>query len=79
MNRSREQTWCCGAGGGVAVAFPELARWAAAERLKEVKATESSTVVTACPWCEYIFGQISENGIKIRNIAQLFLESRKGI
>lgn len=52
MERNREFSWCCGAGGGVKSAFPDFALWSAKERIVEAKATGADAVVTACPWCE---------------------------
>ena len=52
MERTKEYAWCCGAGGGVIDAYPDFARWAAAERIAEAKATGAEALVTACPWCE---------------------------
>lgn len=49
MERIKEYTWCCGAGGGVINAFPDFAAWTARERLKEAKATGAEGIVTACP------------------------------
>jgi len=55
MERIREYSWCCGAGGGVREAYPELSRWTAAERITEAKATGAEALVSACPWCERNF------------------------
>ena len=52
MKRIREYTWCCGAGGGLKSAFPEVALWAAGERIGEARESGAATLVTACPWCE---------------------------
>jgi Fe-S oxidoreductase len=52
MGRNRENGWCCGAGGGVKEANPDLALWTANERLKEAKATGAEALVISCPWCE---------------------------
>jgi Fe-S oxidoreductase len=51
MTRIKEYTWCCGAGGGVADAYPEFSEWTAAERIAEAKDTGADALVTACPWC----------------------------
>ncbi|MEM2385109.1 MAG: (Fe-S)-binding protein [Candidatus Bathyarchaeia archaeon] len=79
MPRSREQTWCCGAGGGVMAAFPDLMKSMAEERINEAKSTGSSIMVTACPWCEYSLKTIAEAGdeisIKILNIAEVFWQA----
>lgn len=66
MERIRENAWCCGAGAGVSQANPELALWTANERLKEVKATGATALVTSCPWCERNFKDaVREYGEKI--------------
>ena len=55
MERIREYSWCCGAGGGVREAYPEFSHWTAGERIAEAKATGAEALVTACPWCERNF------------------------
>jgi heterodisulfide reductase subunit D len=55
MERIREYSWCCGAGGGVLEAFPDFATWTATERLEEALATGAEALVTACPWCVRVF------------------------
>jgi Fe-S oxidoreductase len=52
MERIREYSWCCGAGGGVREAYPEYSQWTAGERLAEARATGAEALVSACPWCE---------------------------
>jgi Fe-S oxidoreductase len=55
MERIREYSWCCGAGGGVREAYPEFSHWTASERIAEAKTTGADALVTACPWCESNF------------------------
>jgi Fe-S oxidoreductase len=55
MERIREYSFCCASGGGVKSAFPEMALWAATERLAEARATGARALVTSCPWCESNF------------------------
>jgi Fe-S oxidoreductase len=55
MERIREYSWCCGAGGGVREAYPEFSMWTASERIAEAKATGAEALVSACPWCERNF------------------------
>jgi Fe-S oxidoreductase len=78
MPRSREQTWCCGAGGGVMAAFPDLMKSAAEERIKEAEDTGSSIIATSCPWCEYSFKMVIEekNSVKVLNLAELFWQTQ---
>ncbi|MEM2134881.1 MAG: (Fe-S)-binding protein [Candidatus Freyarchaeota archaeon] len=51
MYRIKENTWCCGAGGGVKTQYPELAMDAVIERIKEAEATGAQAIVTSCPFC----------------------------
>jgi Fe-S oxidoreductase len=55
MERIREYSWCCGAGGGVREAYPDFSLWTAAERIAEARAVGAEALVTACPWCERNF------------------------
>jgi len=79
MDRNRENSWCCGAGGGVKEANPDLALWTAHEGLKEAMATGAKALVTSCPWCERNFKDaIKEFGeeMEIYDIAEI---ARKAI
>lgn len=53
MVRSRDNSWCCGAGGGVKSAFPDYAVWSSTERIKDVDETGAEKIITACPFCVY--------------------------
>jgi Fe-S oxidoreductase len=55
MERIREYSWCCGAGGGVREAYPQFSAWTANERIIEAKSTGAEAIVSACPWCESNF------------------------
>jgi Fe-S oxidoreductase len=52
MERIKDQAWCCGAGGGVRAAYPDLAFKCAEERIEEAKETGAEALVTCCPYCE---------------------------
>lgn len=51
MWRIREYSFCCGGGGGVPDAYPELAASAASHRLSEAAETGADLLVTACDHC----------------------------
>jgi Fe-S oxidoreductase len=51
MPRTRENAWCCGAGGGVRSAFPEWALESSRARVREAEETGAGVLVTACPFC----------------------------
>ncbi len=74
MQRSRDNSWCCGAGAGVRTAFPEFAEWAARERLYEASEHGAEALVTACPFCEQNLRGASD-GMEVRNVIELLAES----
>jgi Fe-S oxidoreductase len=55
MTRNEENSFCCGAGGGVADAFPEFALWTAGERIREAESTGAEALVSSCPFCRSSF------------------------
>jgi Fe-S oxidoreductase len=74
MTRSRENSWCCGAGAGVSQSDPDFAMWTAGERLLEAKATGAEAIVTGCPWCEKNFKDAAKKhglDIKVYDIAEI--------
>jgi Fe-S oxidoreductase len=74
MERIREFSWCCGAGGGVKSAYPEFALDSALERIDEAKATGAEALVTSCPWCESNFSDAiiaDGNGLKLFSLVEL--------
>lgn len=52
MENIRENSLCCGAGGGVKSAYPEIADQMAQTRINQAKQTGCTTLVTACPFCK---------------------------
>ncbi len=69
MERIREYSWCCGAGGGAREAYPEYSLWTANERIEEAEATGAEALVTACPWCERNFmDSVAETGKQMKVI-----------
>lgn len=66
MERIKEYTYCCGAGGGAKEAYPDFALQSALERVEEAKWVGANAIVTACPWCERNFKDaIAESGEKM--------------
>lgn len=52
MENIRENSLCCGAGGGVKSAYPELADEMAKLRLAQATDTKCDTLITPCPFCK---------------------------
>jgi Fe-S oxidoreductase len=78
MPRTRENSFCCGAGRGTKEAFPDLALWSAQHRLEEVKYVGAETLVSACPWCKNNFAQAVKadgNAIEVLDISEVILAS----
>ena len=51
MERSREKSRCCGAGGGVKSAFQEMAVDIGKKRIMDAENTEADLLVTSCSFC----------------------------
>jgi len=77
MQRIREWSFCCGAGGGCRTAFPEdIAGFAAGKRLEEAHDTGARTLVTCCPFCEQNLGDAAKRtfdryGMEVKDILEL--------
>jgi heterodisulfide reductase subunit D len=56
MERIKDQSWCCGGGGGARTAFVDFARATAMKRIAEARKTGAQTIVTQCPFCEQNIG-----------------------
>jgi Fe-S oxidoreductase len=69
MKRNREQSWCCGSGGGVRSAFEEFSSWSASERIKEAREV-ADTLVSACPFCKHNLNDNSD-GMKVYDVVEL--------
>jgi Fe-S oxidoreductase len=75
MARNRENTWCCGAGGGVKDYDPAFTRWTADQRIEEALATGADALLTACPWCEAALGEAAGDRIAVLDLAELIEKS----
>lgn len=52
MENNHENSLCCGAGGGVKSAYPQIARQMAKSRISQAKDTDCEILVTSCPFCK---------------------------
>jgi Fe-S oxidoreductase len=66
MERHKEYSFCCGAGGGVTYTYPDFSLATANGRVEEAVATGAEGLVTSCPWCEASFKRaLEERGKEI--------------
>jgi heterodisulfide reductase subunit D len=67
MERNREESRCCGAGGGVKTAFPDLAQKISALRIEDAERTDADILVTSCPFCyQSLKASIETKGSKLK-------------
>lgn len=52
MENSHDNALCCGAGGGVKSAYPEIASQISKSRINQALDTNSKVLVTSCPFCK---------------------------
>ncbi len=86
MPRSRENSFCCGGGGGHM--FYEIKRGEriarlrakeAAETLESLGGDEPRVVAVACPYCNTMFrGESEDFGFEVKDIAELLGEATSG-
>ncbi len=67
MERNREEARCCGAGGGVKTAFPELAQKISMLRVDDAERAGADAMVTSCPFCyQSLKAGIESRGSKLK-------------
>jgi heterodisulfide reductase subunit D len=69
MPRNRRWSWCCGGGGGVPEAFPDLAKWNAEDRLREAKETGAELVLTTSAVCLRSFA-LAEKPLPVQELLE---------
>ncbi|MEM3586550.1 MAG: (Fe-S)-binding protein [Candidatus Jordarchaeaceae archaeon] len=78
MEHNKFDAKCCGAGGGMMAAYPEVAVKIAEKRVREAEATGAEILVTTCPICEFNFERAirySDSKIKLVDLMELLKKS----
>jgi len=74
MRRNRENAWCCGAGGGVKIGYPDWALEISEERLEEAKETGATVLSSTCPFCRTNLSDANEEfnmGFEVIDLIEL--------
>ena len=75
--RNRENSRCCGAGGGYKSAFNDFAVNIAAERIRDAEAVGAEVIATSCPFCVLNLKQGAakiKSKIKVMDITEILLQ-----
>jgi heterodisulfide reductase subunit D len=77
MERIKDQSWCCGGGGGTRTAFIDFSQKTAMKRIQEAKKTGAQALVTQCPFCEQNMGEAltkMDDGIELYDLTELLIK-----
>lgn len=80
MEMTRENSLCCGGGGGRMYAEVEEEKRLADTRLEQALKVGADVIATACPWCHTMLlnavrDQQAEEKIKVKDVAELLVEA----
>ena len=75
MERNRRWAWCCGGGGGVPEADPDLAEWNAADRMREARQSGAEIMLTSSALCQRSFAELKTAGLPVRDLFEFALEA----
>ncbi|MCJ7609648.1 (Fe-S)-binding protein [Candidatus Bathyarchaeota archaeon] len=74
MAKNRYLSRCCGGGGDLKVAYPDMSMEVGTRRLKEAQDTGAKGIVSCCPACELQLSDVAQkNGVPMQvfNIAEI--------
>ncbi len=60
--RTRERSFCCGAGGGLAFLGEEKGSRVSHERARQLRETGAEVIAAACPFCHTMFRDALQSG-----------------
>jgi Fe-S oxidoreductase len=83
MHRARNESFCCGAGGGRMWMEENLGTRVNEERVRQAAEVGASTIAVACPFCMTMIDDGvrqagTEDTVKVKDVAELVLENLAG-
>ena len=72
MKDIKENSMCCGAGGGMKASFPQLSNNIAKKRLEQVKTTK---LITTCPLCYLQLKENAPEGIEVLEFSDVLMKA----
>ena len=75
MERNRRWAWCCGGGGGVPEAYPDLAQWSARDRLRDAEQTGAEVVLTSSSLCQRSFAEVAGSFLQTQDLLGFVAEA----
>ncbi len=72
--RTRDKSFCCGAGGGMMFLGEEKGERINVNRLRELENTGAETIAAACPFCQSMFRGALEKPVQLKDVAQILAE-----
>ena len=76
FSRSREGSFCCGAGGLLPISSPETAEKITRERLNEYRRTGATCLVSGCPTCVRRFQEVDDK-LEVRGLVDFVYENTR--
>lgn len=82
MDRTKEESFCCGAGGGRMFMEEHIGKRVNVERTDQALATGAQTIAVGCPFCKTMIkdgtkARDKEEDVKVKDIAELVAERVK--
>lgn len=71
MQNNRENSLCCGAGGGVKSAYPEIAKEMSKSRINQAKDTGCDILITSCPFCKL---NLANEDLEVLDLCEFLVE-----
>jgi Fe-S oxidoreductase len=81
LSRNRQQTSCCGAGGGRMWFDDALSERVGQGRVREIAASNAGTVAVSCPFCLIMLGDglaAEKPDVRVRDVAEILADAVLG-